>query len=107
MNEICFIPSVPKSKKDEEKIKIKMEVTVMSKADEMLKKLGYEKIEESKRYLRYSTDKRYGEHIDFELKLKQVRCTRVTCQGNTHFRYFSMQELQAINKKCQELGWIE
>lgn len=74
-------------------------------ADEMFEKLGYEKIEESSRYLRYSTDKRYGEHIDFELKLKQVRCTRVTCQGNTHFRYFSMQELQAINAKCRELGW--
>lgn len=73
------------------------------KADEMLKKLGYEKTEESKRYLRYSTDKRYGEHIDFELKLKQVRCTRVTCQGNTHFRYFTMQELQAINEKVKEL----
>lgn len=77
------------------------------KADEMLKKLGYEKIEESKRYLRYSTDKRYGEHIDFELKLKQVRCTRVTCQGNTHFKYFSMQELQAINEKVKELGWLK
>ena len=75
----------------------------MSKADEMFEKLGYKKIEESKRYLRYSTNKRYGEHIDFELKLKQVRCTRVTCQGNTHFRYFTMQELQAINEKVKEL----
>ena len=79
----------------------------MSKVDEMLKSLGYEKIEESKRYLRYSTDKRYGEHIDFELKLKQVRCTRVSYQGNTHFRYFTMQELQAINKKVLELGWLK
>ena len=74
-------------------------------ADEMLKKIGYEKIEESKRYLRYSTNRHEGEHIDFELKLKQIRCTRVTCQGNTHFRYFTIQELQAINKKVEELGW--
>lgn len=68
---------------------------------------GYEKIEESKRYLRYSTGNRYGEHIDFELKLKQVRCTRVTSQANIHFKYFNMQELQAINKKCQELRWVK
>ena len=77
----------------------------MSKADEMFEKLGYEKIEESKRYLRYSTDGRYGEHIDFEIKLQQIRCTRVTTQGNTHFRYFTMQELQAINEKVKELKW--
>jgi hypothetical protein len=72
-----------------------------------LKNYGYEKTEESKRYLRYSTNNRYGEHIDFELKLKQVRCTRVTCQGNTHFRYFNIQELQAINKKVEELRWMD
>jgi len=79
----------------------------MSKADEMFEELEYEKIEESKRYLRYSTDKRYGEHIDFELKLQQIRCTRVTTRGNTHFRYITMKELQAINQKVKELGWNE
>lgn len=78
----------------------------MKTADEMINDLGYKKIEESKRYLRYSTDGRYGEHIDFDLKLRQIRCTRVTYQGNTHCRYFTIQELQAINKKVEELGWI-
>lgn len=74
-------------------------------ADEMFEELGYKKIEESKRYLRYGTNEYYGERIDFELKLKEIRCTRISCQRNTHFRYFTMQELQAINKKVEELGW--
>lgn len=79
----------------------------MSEADKLFEELGYKKIEESKRYLRYSNSGRYGEHIDFELKLKEIRATRVTTQGNTHFRYINMQELKAINLKCKELGWIE
>ena len=48
----------------------------------------------------------FGEIIDFDLKNKKFRLTNKTCQGNTHFRYGTMQELQAINKKCEELGWI-
>lgn len=77
----------------------------MSEADEMLEELGYEKIEEDKRYLRYSTDGNYREHIDFDLKLKQVRCTRVSGQLNTHFKYITLDELKAINKKVEELEW--
>ena len=79
----------------------------MSEADEMLEELGYEKIEEDKRYLRYSTDGSYGEHIDFDLKLKRVRCTRVSEQLNTHFKYITLDDLKAINKKVEELQWIE
>lgn len=78
----------------------------MSEADEMFEKMGYSKIEQSKRYLRYHSE-RYGYRIDFELVLKEVRCTSITNQGNTHFRYFNVDELQAINQKCKELGWIE
>lgn len=85
----------------------------MSKADEMFEKLGYELIEDSKRYLRYAkydnigSYKYSGEFIDFEKVNKEFRLTRKTHQGNTHFRYSSMQELQAINEKVKELGWNE
>lgn len=79
----------------------------MKTADEMFKELGYEKKEE-KSYIRYNNfgNIGFGEVIDFDLKNKKFRLTNKTCQGNTHFRYGTMQELQAINKKCQELGWI-
>lgn len=77
-----------------------------SQADKMFEELGYENIEKSNRYLRYSTDNLYGEHIDFELKTKRVRCTSVSTQRNVHFRYVYMKELQAINQKCKELKWI-
>lgn len=85
----------------------------MSKADEMFKKLGYELIEDSKRYLRYAkydnigNYKYSGKFIDFEKVNKEFRLTRKTHQGNTHFRYSSMQEIQAIIEKCKELRMDE
>lgn len=77
------------------------------RAKEMFVELGYELKEHSKSYLRYKTDidKIYGEFIDFDLKNQMVRLTRKTCQGNTHFKYGSVKELQAINKQVKELGW--
>ena len=82
------------------------ETQMMSKADKMLEKLGYKKIEKNYRYLRYSTDGSYGEHIDFDVKWQRVRTTSISGQGNTHFRYLGMKELQAIQMKCKEMGWI-
>lgn len=80
----------------------------MSKADEMFEKLGYVKKEE-KSYTRYNKfgNTYFGEIIDFDLKNKKFRLTNKTCQGNTHFRYGSMKELEAINEKCKELGWLD
>ena len=80
----------------------------MSEADKMFEKLGYIKKEE-KSYIRYNKfgNVGFGEMIDFDLKNKKFRLTNKTCQGNTHFRYGTMQELQAINKKVEELRWIE
>ena len=77
----------------------------------MFDELGYELIEDSKRYLRYAKydNKEYkyygGKFIDFEKNNKEFRLTRKTCQGNTHFRYADMRELQAITKQVEELGW--
>lgn len=83
----------------------------MTSARELFKGLGYELVEDSKSYLRYANyfdkDKSYygGEMIDFDKKNKRFRITRKSCQGNTHFKYGTLEELQAINQQINELGW--
>lgn len=71
----------------------------MKTADEMMKELGYEKgsghnLGNGEKYIYYSGN--YN-NINFYKKSKKININ-----GS-----FSMQELQAINKKCQELGWIK
>lgn len=83
----------------------------MKSARELFEELGYELIEDSKSYLRYANyfdkDKLYygGEMIDFDKKNKRFRLTRKSCQGNTHFKYWTLEELQAINQQINELDW--
>lgn len=78
-------------------------------AKEMFEDLGYELIEDNKSYLRYADyvdeHKYAGEMIDFDKKNKGFRLTRKSYQGNTHFKYGTIKELQAINKQVEELGW--
>ena len=81
-------------------------------AKEMFEKLGYKLIEDSNSYLRYAdyfnNEHKHmgGEMIDFDKKNKRFRLTRKSCQGNTHFKYGTIEELQAINKQVEELGWL-
>ncbi|MCI7208125.1 MAG: hypothetical protein MSA15_19260 [Clostridium sp.] len=82
----------------------------MKSARELFKKLGYELIEDGKTYLRYANyfdNKKYmgGEMVDFDKKNKRFRLTRKSCQGNIHFKYGTLEELQAINQQINELGW--
>ena len=83
----------------------------MKSARELFEELGYELIEDSKSYLRYANyfdkDKLYygGEMIDFDKKNKSFRLTRKSCQGNTNFKYGTLEELQAINQQINELDW--
>lgn len=81
----------------------------MKSARELFEELGYELIEDNKSYLRYADyfdEYKYaGEMIDFDKKNKRFRLTRKTCQGNTHFKYGTLEELQAINQQVKELGW--
>ena len=66
-------------------------------ADEMFKELGYKHNEFM--YEIYYTKE--GKTISFWTDRKKVESrVGVISVGNT------MQELQAINKKCKELGWI-
>lgn len=72
-------------------------------ADEMLKNLGYEKVTDDKysfEYRKILDDDLF--EIDFWKEDKTI--------SKNYYReigYITLQELQAINKKCKELGWIE
>lgn len=71
-------------------------------ADEMFEELGYEKEE------RYSNSVEYiGEDEDSitfinGYEFDDDKCIRI----NKFNEYITMEELQAINKKCKEMNWI-
>ena len=70
-------------------------------ADEMFKKLGYYKnFDEMTHEYRKEGDGDLFE-IDFWLEDKEVSKNYYRDPG-----YITMQELKAIIKKCEELGWI-
>lgn len=66
----------------------------MSEADKMFEKLGYGKFYENSTDIRYSNE--CNEIIAFYGAVK-------TFEKNTY--PINMQELKAINKKAEELGW--
>ena len=68
----------------------------MSKADMMFEKLGYEKFIENKDVIRYSNDNCII--IEFYNGAKGFDKSRGA---------INIQELQSINEKCKELGWIK
>ena len=71
-------------------------------ADEMFEELGYEKhsSKSNERFDLYSSDDEHLIRIVFNLRTKRIA---IHCDNDA----LDMQELQAINKKCQELGWIK
>ena len=74
----------------------------MSEADKMFEELGYERITKGKE-IRYRHIEEPSEII-FDLMDMWV-CVSGTGIGDIAI-YFDMQELKAINKKCQEMGWL-
>ena len=74
----------------------------MSKADEMFEKLGYKKLEENDYYIEYRKQgKDYSKFIKFDLMDKSFTSFYYVVPDKQ--AYLSMQELQAINKKVEEL----
>lgn len=75
----------------------------MIKADEMFEKLGYEKNDREDCWLEYNREQ-------FEIKKK------IAFEKNVHVLFvennfgeslpISVKELQAINEKVKELGWL-
>lgn len=69
------------------------------KADEMFKKLKYEKEEVANGFQFYSDDKEIDFIENVDNKNKEIWID--------DFHVITMEELQAINQKCKELGWIK
>ncbi len=72
-------------------------------ADEILKKLGYEKIGETENEITYVNE--YDVNIIFNL-LGESFCKTSEDEEHYYTDDIDMQELKAINKKCEELEWI-
>lgn len=85
----------------EHKIKLKM-------ADEMFEELEYEKIKDDEHNAVYEKGASIRNRIIFSKTTNTVCCISIDedYEWNDGME-INMQELQTINKKCQELGWIE
>lgn len=71
-------------------------------ADEMFEELGYKILFEDKKEIQYEFEGIYMDNeIKFDLKEKTVLKEYSTGESQE----ISTQELQAINKKVEELGW--
>lgn len=68
----------------------------MSEADKMFENLGYTKIESDNITIFTNV---HGKNIEFSRLIN-----RFAVYGKYYF--LDMQELKAINKKCEEEGWI-
>jgi hypothetical protein len=73
-------------------------------ADEVFEELGYEKIIESNVRIDYEKE---GQFFDKEIVfglIDKIVCVEL---GTGESANINVQELQAINKKVEELGWNE
>lgn len=70
----------------------------MGEADKMFEELGYKKLtgETTEVY----TLSRANKNIAFSKLIERIRI-----YGK--YDFIDMQELKAINKKCEELGWLD
>lgn len=78
----------------------------MKTAKEMFEELGYELIEETNYDIVFQIGTKYiysGVKIDFDLDTHQVKFEFLM----EKHRWFEIEELQAINKQVEELGWLD
>lgn len=69
-------------------------------ADEMFEELGY--VYEKRKYADV-----YVKNKEDNVFVRQFGFNRITKNIMISVEYITKQELQAINKKCQELGWLD
>ena len=75
----------------------------MKTADEMFEELGYVRTKGNEYWIIY---KNFRKDIDFNLEHKTIMVgARMGMELESE--EFNMQELQAINKKVEELGWVK
>ena len=73
-------------------------------ADEMFEELGYEIIKNNKTTLNYEKE---GLHLYKEIVFALLDKSVTVGYGKGECCDISIQELQAINKKVEELGWMK
>lgn len=76
----------------------------MSEADMMFEKIGYtvsEQLENGIVYLKETDDE------DMEISFIDYEDYGKTVEVDKFDGLITMQELKAINKKCEELGWLD
>lgn len=84
----------------------------MSEADKLFEELGYKKIEDKhnidfNKLYKFNNGDKINEKIRFCKLDKYVHIENYNYDsGITFGKYLDMQELKAIYKKCEELGWI-
>ena len=85
-----------------------LEDNLFKSADEMFEELGYKIMFDNTckfRYVKHFSLKP-ARHIVFAIDKTISVCEENKNELAINRDYFTMQELQAINKKCKELGWI-
>lgn len=84
----------------------------MSEVDKLFEELGYKKIEDKynidfNKLYKFNSGDKINEKISFCKLDKYVHIENYNYDsGITFGKYLDMQELKAINKKCEELEWI-
>ena len=80
----------------------------MSKADELFKELGYKKIEENDKYVLYLSEKSLWRQrkIRFWKDEKVIFNDLLEDDKVVSSVQIGIEELQAINEKVKELGWL-
>lgn len=84
----------------------------MTKADKMFEKLGYIKNEDKRviiyKYNQYFNNFKIYKKIYFYKIEKQITFISYNLTEDIKIDFnITMQELQTINEKCKELGWLD
>lgn len=75
----------------------------MKTAKEMFEELGFELVEEDERYLKYQTSHEYTIRFD----LLEGTFGAYEDWMDRCYMDLSVQDLKAINKQVEELGWLD
>lgn len=84
----------------------------MSKADEMFKELGFEKVKDSSCWCEYIKENKV--RISLEKNIKKIFIESIENIPEDDLEHKDLEKiiivdtdlLQAINEKCKELGWL-
>lgn len=82
----------------------------MSKADEMFEELGFKKILDNDKEVKYEyRNIIMNDRIEHTIQIAKIGKIVFSYRSDENHQVmgFGVKELQAINEKCKELGWIE